>query len=207
MITFIQLLKKADSNDWDEREHAGYALGQLLETNFDTLEQQLIDLRQAPSENIRRFIIIGLKYFARKKETTITKRVLAILELYLDDDSNYVKKNLGPFAIGDALIRYDTENTLNLIKRNAYKADLHIKWNICMIFTAASGAQHFETGIPILEKHIFDTDKKVRNAALFGLRNIYKRIPPTKNQVRHIIENALKQHSFNKRSLGFLIDS
>lgn len=68
------------------------------------------------SENVRRAVVVALKYVSKERKPDYIDRIFEIIEVLLLDSSNYVKKNLGPFAISDGLLKYYSDTTLSKIE-------------------------------------------------------------------------------------------
>lgn len=199
---FDILLKYADHENWEIREYAGEMIGEFLRYNFRNYKKRLIHLRRSDSENIRRSVVIGLKYLGKYRELSLSQDILEILGWYMDDESNYVKKNLGPFAIGDAMIEYDSAHTLTCLRRWTLHSNPNVKWNVASVFSTAAGAKYCDVGVELLGKLIYDDDMSVRQMALKSFKNLYQRNtsqrPAIKKLLLPIIEKAtLPQKQFN----------
>ncbi len=201
---FDILIKYADHSNWEIREYAGERIGEFLRYNFRDYRKDLIRLRASDSENIRRAVVIGLKYLGKYRELSISQDILEILALYMDDESKYVKKNLGPFAIGDAMINYDSVGTLDLLKRYADSDNPNIKWNVASAFSTAAGAKHGDSGFYILTRLIHDSNKSVRQMALTGLKNLYKRNDSKRDEIRKFLYSIMNTVDLPQKNFSFL---
>ena len=198
------IIKYCDSDDWEIREYAGEALGEFLKPHLNNFYRDIIELRKKKSENIRRGAVLAMKYLAKYRIPEYRKKIFDILGYFLDDDREYVKKNLGPFAIGDALIIYYPEETISFIKRYSKSKKSTVKWNICMIFSSASGSKHYDVAMPILIKNIYDNDAIVRNAAMKALRQIYTRHPETREKIKSVVDKNLEKFQYSKSIINFI---
>jgi hypothetical protein len=201
---FDLLIKYADHDNWEIREYAGEMLGEYLRYHFNVYKTTLADLRRCDSENVRRAVVIALKYLGKYRELSLSDEILQLLHLYMDDDSNYVKKNLGPFALGDAMIDYDPKRTLDYVKRWASQPNPNVRWNVASVFSTAAGAKHCETGCEILGELIHDVDKSVRLMALKGFNNLYQRNPAMRRTIRAILLPVMEKANLPRKQFTFL---
>lgn len=201
---FDILIKYADHSNWEIREYAGERIGEFLRYNFRDYRKDLIKLRASDSENIRRGVVIGLKYLGKYRELSLSRDILEILALYMDDESKYVKKNLGPFAIGDAMINYDSIGTLDLLERYADSDNPNIKWNVASAFSTAAGAKHGDSGFHILTRLIHDNNKSVRQMALTSLKNLYKRNDSKRDKIKKFLLSIMDSTDLPQKNFSFL---
>ena len=128
----------ADDPHWEVREAAGGLLGSLLDRDFDRIRGRLEVLRSAKSENLRRAVVLAVKYAARRDKPERVADLLRLLEPLLRDPEPYVRRNLGPYTIGDALLRVDPKETLKALKEWSRDRDQTVRWNVAMAFSARS---------------------------------------------------------------------
>src|SRR5207244_12498703 len=102
----------AEDPHWEVREAAGGLLGTLLDRDFDRMRGRLEVLRSSKSENLRRSVVLAVKYAARRDRPERVGDLLGLLAPLLRDQEPYVRRNLGPSTIGDALLRVDPKDTL-----------------------------------------------------------------------------------------------
>ena len=95
----------AEDPHWEVREAAGGLLGTLLDRDFDRMRGRLEVLRSSKSENLRRSVVLAVKYAARRDRPERVGDLLGLLAPLLRDQEPYVRRNLGPSTIGDALLR------------------------------------------------------------------------------------------------------
>ena len=201
---FEILTRYADHENWEIREYAGEMIGEFLRYHFRDYKRRLVHLRRSDSENIRRSVVIGLKYLGKYRELSLSEEILEILGLYMDDTSNYVKKNLGPFAIGDAMIEYDPSNTLVYLKRWASHPNPNVKWNVASVFSTAAGAKHYDVGFELLGKLIHDDDRSVRQMALKGFKNLYHRNISKRQAIKKLLLPIMEEANLSQKHFSFL---
>lgn len=185
-VCFGKILELADHSNWEVREYAGEALAQLLRYCFNEYMGELIALRSHMSENIRRAVVISMKYLAKYKELDIYDEIIEVLDVYMDDESQYVKKNLGPFAIGDSLINYSPSKTLKYLSSKSNSENINVKWNVASVFSTATSAKYADLGIPILEKLSLDKSTLVSRTALKSLDSLFKRRPDLQGVIQSL---------------------
>ncbi len=178
-------LKMADDADWEVRERAAVLLSELLVTDFDEIYARCLEWVHHPSENVRRAVVVGMKVAAKARKPGWGEKFLDLIEPLMSDRSVYVRKNLGPFAIGDGLLRYYPDLTLRRLEQWADQEDEQVRWNVAMVFSAASGATYIEAALPILGKLAADDRRFVWRAAASAMRNLARRKP---EQVRPVLE-------------------
>lgn len=170
-----KIIEYCDHEDWEIREYAGEALGELLKHFFNQFAGQLRSLRKTKSDNIRRGVVLGIKYLGKYRGAANPEKCLTILGHYMNDPAPYVQRNLGPFAIGDAMLLYYPEVTLTFLAKHAGTKNPISRWNVAAAFTTAVGAKQGKAGIRILKKLVVDSDARVRRVTTKALNNISNR--------------------------------
>src|SRR5207244_12227555 len=120
----------AEDPHWEVREAAGGLLGTLLDRDFDRMRGRLEVLRSSKSENLRRAVVLAVKYAARRDKPERVADLLRLLEPLLRDPEPYVRRNLGPSTIGDALLRVDPKETLKALKEWSRDRDQTVRWHV-----------------------------------------------------------------------------
>ena len=165
----------ADDPHWEVREAAGGLLGSLLDRDFDRIRGRLEVLRSAKSENLRRAVVLAVKYAARRDKPERVADLLRLLEPLLRDPEPYVRRNLGPYTIGDALLRVDPKETLKALKEWSRDRDQTVRWNVAMAFSSAIGSFHWPAAKSILERLAKGPEPLVRNAVAKAMRRCRQR--------------------------------
>lgn len=138
------LYSLADSTNWEVREWVASACSIVLNNNFDQFYSILLGWTASPSPNVRRAVVVAVKYSGKSREDNKAEQLLDLIEPLLFDPDPYVKKNLGAFAIGDGLLRYFPSRVINRIKIWIKIDNEHVRWNIAKIFTSAEGTKYIE---------------------------------------------------------------
>ena len=82
----------------------------------------------------------------------------------MGEEAEYIRKNLGPFAIGDCLLSRFPEKVLTACKKWIKSENANVRWNVAMIFTAASARNYVVEGKAILKALENDSDPMVVRA-------------------------------------------
>lgn len=167
----------AEHSEWERREDAAWMLSELLLAHFEAAYSRCEEWVGHPSENVRRAVVVGVKRAAKARTPGWGERFLDLLEPLLSDRSVYVRKNLGPFAVGDGLLRCYPERTLERLAAWAERADEQTRWNVVMAFSAAEGAKHVQPASSILTRLAADERRYVWRAVASAMRNLGRRRP------------------------------
>ena len=98
--------------------------------------------------------------------------LLDLIEPALRDHEEYVRKSLGPFAIGDQFVRSYPDATLARLRKWMQDPDENVRWNVAMALSAASGARLGQKAPDILEFLATDDRPFVRGAVRAAQRRI-----------------------------------
>jgi len=171
------LLNLGNDAYWGTRETAAYAFASVLLGNFDKVYSQFQEWVRHDSENIRRAVILATKYVAKARKPEYGKPLLRLIEPLLSDRNVYVRKNLGPFAIGDGILRAYPKLTMQFVEKWSKSQDEQILWNVAMVFSSAEGAKHCDEALPILKRLAADERRYVWRAVASALRILGRRKP------------------------------
>ncbi|HEY8731389.1 MAG TPA: DNA alkylation repair protein [Candidatus Limnocylindria bacterium] len=193
------IYRLARDDDWEVRETAASLLGDCLERAFDDYLRPAQGWVATGDARLRRAVVVGAKYAARSRHPERAEILLDLIEPALADHDEYVRRNLGPFAIGDQLLRSYPEATFARLERWSREADENVRWNVASVFTSASGAGVAERGFGILAFLAGDTRPFVTRAVGAAVRNILKRRPELRDAVaewdggtRAVVQRALR---------------
>jgi hypothetical protein len=132
---------------------------------------------------MRRAVVVAAKYAARSRHPERAEPLLDLIEPALREPDEYVRRNLGPFAIGDQLLRSYPDATFARLERWARDPDENVRWNVASTFTSASGAKVAERGFGVLAFLASDTRPFVTRAVSAAVRNILKRRPELRDAI------------------------
>src|SRR5438128_1772808 len=89
---------------------------------------------------------------ARRDKPDRVPDLMRILEPLLRDPTPYVRRNLGPFALGDGMLRVDPKATLKYLREWSNDRDQIVRWNTAMAFSSAIGSFHWPAAKGTLER-------------------------------------------------------
>ncbi len=181
----------ADDAHWEVREAAAGVLGALLDRDFGRVRAHCENMRSSRSENLRRAVVLAVKYAARRDRPERVPALLDILAPLLSDSNPYVRRNLGPFAIGDALLRVDPKATVSRLREWSRDRDPMVRWNVAMAFSTAIGSFHWPAARSILERFAAGPEPLVRMAVAKALRRCRRRYP---EEVEDALQRWLTDH-------------
>lgn len=175
------VVRLARDDRWDVREAAATLLGEALEVAFDHYVRTCRSWMEREDPRVRRAVVVAAKYAARSRAPERSTRLLDLIEPALHDRDQYVRRSVGPFAIGDQLLRSYPEETLARLERWAQDPDEVVRWNVAMAFSSATAAKLAARGLPTLTALTRDPSRSVVRAANATLRRIQKRRPDLLN--------------------------
>jgi 3-methyladenine DNA glycosylase AlkC len=184
---FVERL--AEDPDWERREDAAWLLSELLLARFEAVYARCRRWVLHPSHSVRRAVAVAIKRTCKARIPAWGERFLDLLEPLLSDRAVYVRKNLGPFAIGDGLLRCYPELTLRRLEAWAHRSDEETRWNVAMAFSTAEGARHVEAALPLLTLLAADERRFVWRAVASAMRNLGRR---QSQAVRPVLNDWLK---------------
>jgi len=189
----------ARDDDWEVREAAASLLGDALERAFEEYLRPAQTWVAAGDARLRRAVVVAAKYAARSRHPERAEPLLDLIEPALADHDEYVRRNLGPFAIGDQLLRSYPDETFARLERWSRDPDENVRWNVASAFTSASGARVAERAFGMLAFLAADTRPFVAHAVGAAVRNILKRRPELRDAVaawdggtRAVVRDALQ---------------
>ncbi|MDQ2913831.1 MAG: HEAT repeat domain-containing protein [Chloroflexota bacterium] len=162
----------ARDDDWAVRESAAALLGQVLTEAWADTIPHLREWVSGPDSRLRRAVVVAAKYAARTRTPEWAEPLLGLIEPALRDHEEYVRKSLGPFAIGDQFVRSYPDATLARLRTWMQDPDENVRWNVAMSLSAASGARLGQKAPDILEFLATDERAFVRGAVRAAQRRI-----------------------------------
>lgn len=169
------LRRLANSENWEVREWVASACGEVLAQNFGEFYPTMMEWAQDTAPNVRRAVALAAMYSGKTRNPTFAHPVLDLLEPLLADSDPYVKRNMGPYAIGAGLLRYYPEAVLSRLYDWSRSDNEHVRWNVAMVFTTAEGAKHRGIAKEILRDLSEDSRRTIRNAVHKANRNLARR--------------------------------
>jgi len=199
------LLQLADDDSWTIREGASWGFACVLEDHFKEVYPLFQEWARHPSENVRRAVVLAVMPVVRDKAhgTERAEPCLRLLEPLLADRSQYVRKNLGPFAIGATILNHHPDLTFAMLEewREQYD-DEQVRWNLAMALSASGGVAHVERALAFLHTLADDERRMVWRAVASATRALGRKrpevvVPELKRWLedasrRRVAETALK---------------
>jgi len=174
------LLQLADDENWGVREGAAGGWARVLQDHFDEVYPLYQEWVRHPSENVRRAITLAVMPVVRDAAhgAERAEACLRLLEPLLADRSRYVRKNLGPFAIGVAILNRYPDLTFSMLEhwRDCYD-DEQVHWNLAMALSASGGVAHVERALAFLHTLAGDERRTVWRAVASAARALGKKRP------------------------------
>jgi len=152
------LLRNTNSENWAVREYAGVSVGRILNEHFDEFYPVLQTWAKHDAENVRRAVVIATMEAAKANQPKRGAKLLKLIDPLMDDDSRYVRVNLGPFAISLALLKNYPELTLKFLDKHAKRKNEFARWNVAMVWSAVGGRKYAAEGVRLL--HLLAADER-----------------------------------------------
>lgn len=171
------LLPLADDDDLAVRESAGTACGKLLQKDFSSILPVLREWCQHPSENVRRAVLIAVMEAAKTRRAGWAEPMLRLIEPLLSDRHTYVRRNLGPFALGSGLLLYYPNTTFDYLIHWSTSNDEQVLWNVAMAFAASAGPSIVKKALIILRKLSLDERRYVWRATASAMWKLGRKKP------------------------------
>ena len=167
----------SDDAHWEVRLWSGGLLTELLADHFDALYPRCERWRAHRSPFVR--VAIATSVMAKEQRThpERAEKLLDLIEPLLSDEAHEVARNLGPFAVGAALLRMFPDATLRRVRRWARSKDEQTRWNVAMVFVAAEARKHPDVALEMLSELARDPRRRVQQAVGSALRNLAKGDP------------------------------
>ncbi len=160
--------------DWEVREWAAGIFGTALDRDFSSEYPTMQALVTHPEPGVRRAIALAAMRAAEPSKPDRAEPLIALLEPLLTDRDDYVRKNLGPFAIGDGLMRAYPDATFNALAGWAGRDDEITRWNVAMACGSGVARRYPDRAQTILDQLASDDRRLVRQAARTARGRIQK---------------------------------
>lgn len=192
----------ADDEHWLVREAAHGVWGELLKKNFLQVYPILQAWSTSSSANLRRCVAIAVRSAGNLRKEEWAEPLIRLLEPILSDKTIYVRKNLGPYAIGDGLLRCYPRFTLKHLRRWANERDEGTLWNVSMAFASYGGSKNWHEGIKILTKLATDERRYVWRSTASALLYLARRHPEVQDILKSWL-NDIKRSKVAKTALKY----
>jgi len=174
----------ADDEHWLVREDAHSVWSGLLKGDFQQVLPILQTFSVHPSANLRRCVAIAARSAGNLRKEEWAKPLLSLVEPLLSDKTAYVRKNLGPYAIGDGLLRCYPDLTLTYLRKWAQRRDEGTLWNVAMAFASYGGNRNWREGVKILSELAADRRQYVWRSVSSALLYLARRHPEIHDTIK-----------------------
>ncbi|HUG14053.1 MAG TPA: hypothetical protein VMM78_03455 [Thermomicrobiales bacterium] len=165
-------LALAADSDWEVREWAAGIFGAALDSDFDAEYPALLALTAHADDRVRRAVALAAMAAADARKPERAQRLLALLEPLLADHSAYVRRNLGPFAIGAGLLAAYPDATHAALRDWARRDDAITRWNVAAACGSAAARRSPQPLLAVLDLLALDERRMVRSAARAARRSL-----------------------------------
>ena len=189
------LLELADDPEWPVREFAGQTCGELLQRNFPRMLRTLEKWREHPSEKVRRTVAVAAMRAGRTRRLEWAEPLLKLLEPLLSDRHPYVRRNLGPFALGGGLLRDYPDMTFEYLAKWSTSNDEQVLWNVAMAFSSSGGPLITKKALIILRKLSLDERHYVWRAVASAVWKLGRKKPEiVRPELSRWLEDTRRTH-------------
>jgi hypothetical protein len=169
----------ANDPDWIVRESAAGGFAGLLARDFRPGCEMFFGWVQAKTRseedvNVKRAVALAVKYDSKTADPGKWKSYFRLIDPLMGEEAEYIRKNLGPFAIGDGLLGRYPQEVLAACNEWKLSANEHVRWNTAMIFTAAGARKFSVKGGPVIRLLAKDPVPSVARAAVRAGKNLSK---------------------------------
>jgi hypothetical protein len=171
------LLNLARDENREVRLFAASTMARVIRTSFKSNLRYLRSWSRHPDPSVRRQVIMATVAVADERHPDWAKPLLDLLEPHLSDRDPYIRRNLGPFALGQGMLRVYPEASLERFAKWLGSTDEIVRWNIAMAFTGPIAALHWEGALDILKVLAADPRRFVWGAAASALKNLLQLRP------------------------------
>jgi hypothetical protein len=169
-----RLYKATNSDDWWDREVAGFALRDLTEDHFGDVMKLTKEWASDASSRIRRAACLACLQRKRKTSSDRLPIILRRLSVLMKDDDIYVRKCCGPYVVAYLAYTYPTL-VLPWLRKQASSPNMNARANAAKAFSQSLGGRLPAVGVSILRLLARDNNRRVRQAVLASARNIARR--------------------------------
>jgi len=182
-------LNLARDEDEGVRQYAAATMSRIIRANFRLRFRHLLLWSRNRDPSVRRQVIIATVGVADPAYPERAKPLLDMLEPHLTDRDPYVRRNLGPFALGQGLLRAYPEATLVRFRQWMRSDDEILLWNIGIALAAAHDLEQWEAALEVLRGLAADPRRFVWGAASAALANLAIRRP---DQIKPVLRRWMR---------------
>jgi len=184
-----------DDPDWTVRESAAEACGRAFRNDFDGMSETLREWRSDPSDNVRRVVIIAVIKAAQSRTPGWGEPLLKLIEPLLVDRAKVVRRNLGPFALGSAMLGHYPSITFEYLVKWSTMNDEQTLWNVAMAFSASAAPPLVKRALIVLRKLSLDERRYVWRAVASAMWKLGRKKPEVvRPELAHWLEDERRVH-------------
>ncbi|MBD3335213.1 MAG: hypothetical protein GF355_06825 [Candidatus Eisenbacteria bacterium] len=171
------LLNLARDEDWEVREYAAATMARIVRKNFRANSPYIRRWAENPDPSIRRQVLIAVVAISDGGRSDWAEALLQVVASNLRDRDPYIRRNLGPYALGEGLLRHYPDETLEAMRNWARHKDEMVRWNVGMGLTSPWVKGHWEEALQILKSIGADKRRNVWQAVSAALQNLLRLHP------------------------------
>ena len=175
-------LNLARDEDREVRQYAAGTMARIVRSNFRQRFKYLQKWCASQDPLVRRQVVISVVGVVDPKHPERAKPLLDMIEPHMSDRDPYVRRNLGPFALGQGLLAAYPEQTLERFQDWLPSTDEIVRWNIATALAAAVALRQWKSALEVLRVLAADRRRFVWGAASAALGNLAtyrsREVPP-----------------------------
>jgi len=162
-----------DENE-EVRQYAASTMARIIRANFKQRLRSLQEWCDHPDPLVRRQVIVATVGVADPEHPERAKPLLDMLQPHLTDRDPYVRRNLGPFALGQGMLRAYPEQTLARFQDWLKSDDEVVRWNLATALATAVAVSQWKMALDVLQVLAADNRRFVWGAASDALGNLMR---------------------------------
>lgn len=165
------VLALAQDADWEVREWATEPFVACYRSRPDVAHERFVRWCEGASPTIKRAIAVASRTLAADPRVN-PEHLLTWADAMAPEEDPYVRKNLGPFAIGDGLLPRFPDQALRHLSHWVRHPSWAARWNAAMAFSARRAAPFWDGAEAWVRALTGDDDGRVRRAAQSVLKRL-----------------------------------
>ncbi len=183
-------LNLARDEEREVRLYAASTMARIIRSNFRAYFRYMRAWSRHSDPSVRRQVVIATVAVADSDHPEWARPLLDLLEPHLTDRDPYIRRNLGPFALGQGMLRVYPEETLARCEKWLGADNEIVRWNIGMAFTTPVLPVDWNRALSILRPLASDDRRFVWGAAAQALKNMVLRDP---RRVRPVLRRWMEE--------------
>lgn len=170
-------LNLARDEHWEVRQYAAGTMARIVRSNFRLHFRYLQRWSRHTDPSVRRQVVMATVAVADPDHPERAKPMLSLLEAHLSDRDPFIRRNLGPYALGQGMLGAYPEATLEQFLEWSASDNEIVRWNLAMAFTTPIAPLHADKAMEILRSLACDPRRFVWSAAAMALKNLVQHQP------------------------------